>query len=473
MLYKGGTLGVLLGSQSEAEKRFINVERFSRLLPIQLMAYIVKGDRAADNSISWVAYIAKGLHMVHNITALTPQFTQLATLYNDAQYRLSVVDLLLLSGAVWMSEFASSSPKESNQHYILVCAEGLRIWASVFNTALQTELERGDQFVWYDTLLTHHKVVEVISIPLDALQVFKNLYGSGFNDSSGKVIRSAVAVLNVFYYMCFSEEVVSHLISFPTFSNGEIFELFLAILKPGSTFPQDTLFIQQTLRVLYSLFEKESPCFLDIVARNNITQKHMEEIIRITIGMANGLLGGYNTPITSVPMEAFRLLELLSDDSNFKNNVITGATPLLLRLLSPSSNAIISIFTNPLTSPPPISPVSSAILTYNQVEVMVFLFRIVGNLHCFNEAVSKTEDRGRFLQAVVDVLDSPSSRHLNGSGTTINSKNVLENINYLFVKFSEEDHVYGTNSEELELFGNFADELQKMLDSHHTNSSAS
>jgi len=160
-------------------------------------------------------------------------------------------------------------------------------------------------------------------------------------------------------------------------------------------------------------------------------------------------------------LDSFKLIEILSDDSNFKNEVISRATPLLLQLLSFPPPTLEALFTAP---PTPASPQQL------QRDFMIVVFRVVGNLHCFNEHLCKPEDKGLFLRATVAEMTKyplPSSSTLPSDtkdikqNSEINPTHVLANLNFLLHRLIMERQVYHLNTEELDLVTSYTEALQQ------------
>lgn len=83
-----------------------------------------------------------------------------------------------------------------------------------------------------------------------------------------------------------------------------------------------------------------------------------------------------------VKVEAVKLLEILSDDQNYKHDIITKGTNLILKFLSRAPQQFADQFSN------------------SDRDVIIVLFKAVGNLHC---RANKTDDKNKFLNQVVDV----------------------------------------------------------------------
>jgi hypothetical protein len=159
-------------------------------------------------------------------------------------------------------------------------------------------------------------------------------------------------------------------------------------------------------------------------------------------------------------MESFKLIEILSDDSNFKNEVISLTTPLLLKFLSFPPSTLETLFSHPPTPPATTAPPQQL-----QRDFMIVVFRIVGNLHCFNESVCKAEDKGMFIRATVAEMAkcahyTTTDKHAKHD---IQPSHVVTNLNFLLKRLISEHQVYHLNTEELDLVTSFTHELQLAL----------
>lgn len=192
----------------------------------------------------------------------------------------------------------------------------------------------------------------------------------------------------------------------------------------------------------------------------------MQGIISTVTQMSSLILDSATCGPSSI--ESFKLIEILSDDSNFKNEVISRATPLLLKLLSFPPSTIESLFTLPPT------PTGTTATNTQQLQrdFMIVVFRVVGNLHCFNESVCKAEDEGMFLRATVAEIAARNNTNNNNNNHTINPNNVITNLTFLLSKLSAERQVYHLNTEELELVTSFFQALQQSLSSSSDSNSS-
>eukprot|EP00026_Physarum_polycephalum_P004767 Phypoly_transcript_04791.p1 GENE.Phypoly_transcript_04791~~Phypoly_transcript_04791.p1 ORF type:complete len:620 (+),score=115.73 Phypoly_transcript_04791:183-2042(+) len=538
---EGGALGVFLGDSNN--KQAINIEKVASSLPRHLLAHIVMGDRnftlthpgMAANG--WLAYTAKGLHLINCFVSLEWSYPRLAAVQRGLEHRSCILDLLLLAGAVWNTELAGAT---TFPHYVL-CAEGIRLTSAALSAALQHDLDRGAEsnkpkptdsssssstttpspssppvhsdtpsnngnhsasngnpsssnlpdssalpysYEWYDALIIHPKIYTFTSLPVDTISLLQQVTSKALlasPDHVPKLCRSFHTQLEAFYLMCCSEEFVGQLLLHPVFVKGELLAILqqalhlwnrpwtaaskqaltasggIAVASAANAFhPNEPIasVVTQILRVLYVLFEKENPCFLDAVAASATAFQHMQAIITTVTQMSSRILDIDECWGPNV-LESFKLIEILSDDSNFKNQVIARVTPLLFQLLSLPPATLSTLFT---VTPTP--------HTHQQLrrDFMIVVFRVVGNLHCFNEALCKPEDKGLFLRTTATEMtkhslnSNPESKNLE-----IRPANVLTNLNFLLHRLITDRQVYHLNTEELDLVTSFTESLQHSL----------
>ena len=182
------------------------------------------------------------------------------------------------------------------------------------------------------------------------------------------------------------------------------------------------------------------------------TFQHMQTIISTVTQMSSRILDTATCGPSAI--ESFKLIEILSDDSNFKNEVISRATPLLLQLLSFPPPTVEALFTTP---PTPASPQQL------QRDFMIVVFRVVGNLHCFNEHLCKPEDKGLFLRTTAEEFLTLNPN--NKQSGEINPIYVLANLNFLLRRLIMERQIYHLNTEELDLVTSFTESLPQFLPS--------
>lgn len=244
-------MGVFLGDN--ANKKAINIERIAGALPRHLLAHIVMGEKhfllshPTKTGTGWLAYIAKGLHLLNCFISLEYLHPRLALIQRGLEQRSCVLDLLLLAGSVWNTELAGAV---AFSHYVL-CAEGIRLTSAALATALQQDLDRGAEsnksttsislngnnnsnggipylYEWYDALIIHPKLNTFISLPIDTINLLQNVTFKALQSSPDhvpKLCRSFHTQLESFYLMCCSEEFIGQLLLHPIFLEGELLRL--------------------------------------------------------------------------------------------------------------------------------------------------------------------------------------------------------------------------------------------------------
>ncbi len=288
-------------------RQVVNMEKFASSLPRHLLAHIVLGERQFNHSHStaasngWLAYIAKGLHLMNCLITLEYHYPRLAAIQRGLEQRACVLDLLMLAGAVWNTELAGAS---TFSHYVL-CAEGIRLTSAALSTALQFDIDNnsnnsnnntnnanntnntnntnnsnnsnnsnsnnnkntpnatpnsginpphtngtelngffnnnkasihnngatttttsgGYQFEWYDALVVHPKLSLFIALPVDALDLLQQVTKRAIESSPDhvtKLCRSFHTLLEAFYLMCCSEELVAQMMQHNSFLGGNL-----------------------------------------------------------------------------------------------------------------------------------------------------------------------------------------------------------------------------------------------------------
>jgi len=90
---------------------------------------------------------------------------------------------------------------------------------------------------------------------------------------------------------------------------------------------------------------------------------------------------------------------------------------------------------------------------------MIVLFKIIGNLHCFNIELSKMQDQNRFLWSVVNLCKSKP----NDLRNTEDTGNLLQNLGFLLEQPEFSKHSTEVNEEDVNLVKDLLDLLQNQL----------
>ena len=144
------------------------------------------------------------------------------------------------------------------------------------------------------------------------------------------------------------------------------------------------------MRLLVTLSEKNDPYFLDLVAEEPLFSI-MQDLIRIAASFYLCSLSRKTTN-SVVLYECLRVLELCCDDSTFKKVVIRWGAPVIVAALNLTEKGF------------------HVHLESNR-NLLVLLFRIIGNLHCFNPAISQKYEKDAFLHEVLAFLHPVSDNH--------------------------------------------------------------
>lgn len=114
-----------------------------------------------------------------------------------------------------------------------------------------------------------------------------------------------------------------------------LFEDLLKATRLCNSQVDDPRIIQQTYRLLTAFSEKEQPCFLDSVA--DFAQEQMGILISETSTRVANAFKSANYRGVARPLE---FLDVLADDSNFKNAVISTFGRVLIQILGQNPSMI-------------------------------------------------------------------------------------------------------------------------------------
>jgi len=224
----------------------------------------------------------------------------------------------------------------------------------------------------------------------------------------------------------------------PQFREGQLLDILNQILIE----PQRNHFITlYSLKIAYVLAEMENPCFLDFVAENPLRSKaismlcHIIDIIKDAMRKID-----LNDDTT---LEAFKVVEVFSDDSNFKSDVISSVTIAVVEFLSLPPQILSKAF----------------FLPGNSKLTMIVLFKIIGNLHCFNAELSKMQDQNKFLWSIVNLCRSKP----NDLRSNEDVNNLLLNLGFLLEQPEFSKHSTEVNEEDVHLVKDLLDLLQNQL----------
>ncbi|KAJ7568366.1 hypothetical protein O6H91_01G029400 [Diphasiastrum complanatum] len=515
----------------------VDMERLAAYLPTHLMAYIVSrisGPR--------LRYLLRGVRLLHSLGGLAlnhPKLEQI--LLQEVNTREQIIDFV-----IFLLVVLADAEQETRLGSILALFHSTLVACSLY---LLTTFVTPD---WRDVarvLLVHPKVDVFMDVAFDAVRRDIGLLQSKVRTLHNKlsknkttfsaaervaqtIVQQCEASLQVLQSLCEPQDFRDQLLKHKELcKNGGILRLVLATSKlqlPSSLQSSKTLVAafsrlkSKALAMLLKFCETESVSFLDEVAAN-LRSMHLAELIAgEVLGVVKCALlekpvklefpEDEKTPMGSLYINSMRLVDVLSDDSNFRPVVIEKITPALARLLAMDPNEFKSrwcggssalesakseadalllydpfhaagaamlntAFANTAMSSgnsgyAPEEPRTGCSLSVKQMqpdkyaqEQSTLLVKIFANLHCFNPVVCSADEKDRFLRTFIHcLLVGPLSPNNSAFFFTQEqtAARICNNLHVLLdhvASFSSEE----VNDEDVQLVSQFASTLHATL----------
>ena len=137
-------------------------------------------------------------------------------------------------------------------------------------------------------------------------------------------------------------------------------------------------------------FDNAAPAYLDsVIGVCSTAREKLGAIISATVNFVAAAVNARNWTLDAL-QSGLKLLELFADDSNFKADTARLVTPLLFApLFMLPETEINSIFNDRVCG---------------GRRTLEMLFRVAGNLHCYNPEVCKPTDKNAFARALTEEL---------------------------------------------------------------------
>ncbi|XP_044971166.1 nodulin homeobox isoform X2 [Hordeum vulgare subsp. vulgare] len=297
----------------------VDMEKLVSSLPLHLLAASLDAGRGSD-----LTYVLRGVRFLHCLSELATRHTKLEqVLLDDVKLAEQVMDLIFFVLSIlshWKKEdHLGASPFI---HSSLVAAS-LHLMTSYFSSQ------------WHELvhiLLTHPKVDIFMDVAFDSLH----------EDTRLLSVRLSTLGTKAFPELC---------------RNGGILSLSFTILKlgvpewlKGSTDIASSISRQKAkiLSILLQLCESESISYLDEVATlPKSMQLGLEvlDLLKTAFGRKQKPAAGSHDksyPMGSVLISALRLVDVFSDDSNFRSSFITNTIPFLTQILATPHDEFVS-----------------------------------------------------------------------------------------------------------------------------------
>ncbi|CAM6086571.1 unnamed protein product [Calypogeia fissa] len=526
-------------STTKGSSMRVDVQRLATSLPLHLLALVV-----STGPEPRFRYLLRGVRLLHSLSDLALRYPKLEQLLlHEVKLREQVLDFVIYMLIV----LASVEQEARVGSFIALLHAALVACCLYLLTAFVTR-------EWHDVvpvLLAHPKVEIFMDAAFDVVRRDIGLLQSKLRTlhiklASKKATLPAAervgeataqqceASLQVLQSLCqtqaFRDQLLHHT---ELCRRGGVLRLTLAVLKlqmPSSLQQSKSLvaFISRlkskALSMMLKFCETESVSFLDEIAAD-VRSMHLAELVagEILALVRSALLEeprrieateAEQNPMGSLHINAMRLADLLSDDSNFRNIVMDNTAPDLGTVLAAPPGVFASrwcegdiavnlakgemdatLIYDPFqaagaamlasakgaTAPASGGPGSSVhvleemdtgcVLSIESTspdhyarERSALLVKLFGNLYCYNPEVCSVEEKDRFLHMFVGCLQSgplhksDSSHFLTPEQTAVR---ICENLHVLLDHVVSSSHT--VNDEDLLLVSTFSDALHDAI----------
>ncbi|KAG6548375.1 hypothetical protein Mapa_010154 [Marchantia paleacea] len=517
----------------------VDVQRLATSLPLHLLASV-----ASTGAEPRFRYLLRGVRLLHSLSDLALRYPKLEQLLlHEVKLREQVLDLVIYMLIV----LASVEQEGRAGSFVALLHAALVACCLYLLTAFVTK-------EWHDVvpvILAHPKVDVFMDAAFDVVRRDIGLLQSKLRTlhiklASKKATLPAAervgeataqqceASLQVLQSLCQTQAFRDQLLHHKELcTRGGVLRLTLAVLKlnmPSSLQQSKSLvaFISRlkskALSMLLKFCETESVCFLDEVAAEPQSMQLAELVACEVLALVRSALleeprriedtETEQNPMGSLHINAMRLADLFSDDSNFRNLVMDGIAPDLGTVLAAPPGVFTSRWcegdiavnlakgemdailvydpfqaagaamiasvkgaTAPVSGSPggslqPLEEMETGcVLSIESTspdlyarERSALLVKLFANLTCFNPEVCSVDEKDRFLHVFVECLasgplmKSSSSHFLTPEQTAVR---ICENLYVLLDHVVSSSHT--VNDEDLSLVSQFSDALHHAI----------
>ncbi|KAL3699844.1 hypothetical protein R1sor_017866 [Riccia sorocarpa] len=519
----------------------VDIQRLATSLPLHLLASVVHSGAEPR-----FRYLLRGVRLLHSLSDLALRYPKLEQLLlHEVKLREQVLDLVIYMLIV----LASVEQEGKTGSFVALLHAALVTCCLYLLTAFVTK-------EWHDVvpvLLAHPKVDVFMDAAFDVVRRDIGLLQSKLRTlhlklASKKATLPAAervgeataqqceASLQVLQSLCQTQAFRDQLLHHKELcSRGGVLRLTLGVLKltmpSGSALQQSKSLIafisrlkSKALSMLLKFCETESVCFLDEVAADHRSMQLAELVAREILALVRSALleeprrveesETEQNPMGSLHINAMRLADLFSDDSNFRNLVMDNIAPDLGTVLAAApfvftsrwcegdiavnlakgemdailvydpfqaAGAAMIASAKGATAPVSGSPEGSAepleemdtgcVLSIESTspdlyarERSALLVKLFANLTCFNPEVCSEDEKDRFLHVFVNCLamgplsKSSSSHFLTPEQTAVR---ICENLHVLLDHVVSSSHT--VNDEDLLLVSQFSESLHHAI----------
>ncbi|XP_042462882.1 nodulin homeobox-like isoform X1 [Zingiber officinale] len=506
----------------------INMEKLAYSLPLHLIATLLSPEREMQ-----MGHVLRGVRLLHTLSDLASRHARLEQiLLDDTKLSEQVLDLVLFMLIILARHKEDNSVGSSAVLHSTLVACSLYILTSCLSSQ------------WHDlvhVLLAHPKADLFMDVAFDAVHEDIRILGTVLqtlsNELSGNISLLPAAGRTAHYICQQCEASLQFLLSLcqqklfqdrvlrnkELCKHGGILSLAYSILKlnvPHNL--EKSLDIvaaisrlkSKILSILLQLCESESLSYLDEVA-GSPKSMHLAkavaleflDLLRVTFRSEGKQLDGpqyRSNPTGLLLLNALRLADIFSDDSNFRSFFMTNSIPVLADILSvpheefslcwcslkipvveedatleydpfiaagvalisldnASENSHLAAFLLPeIDSTCPINFSGMPLATYAQQRIS-YLVKIIANLHVFVPNICEEEERDLFLNNFHKYLlqENPESLGHHSGFNIQKATRVCKNLGSLS-RYAISLTPNCLTDEDVLLLSKYADELQKL-----------
>ncbi|XP_011079763.1 nodulin homeobox isoform X2 [Sesamum indicum] len=452
----------------------VDLEKFARYLPLHLIAVIMSWER--DKST--FKYLLCGILLLHSMCDLAsrvPKFEQI--LLDDVKVSEQLIDLvfyiLVLLGAYRQEH--NNIPNDMVLLHSALVACSLKLLTVIVSPQFQEVAQ---------VLIAYHKVDIFMDATFSAVcidvQFLQTKLSEEHADSSANISPTAEETLNHLCQQCDSSlQFLQSLCQQKMFrecivknkelcGNGGVLILVQSVMSLKiSPLYSTSLYMasvsrlkSKALSILLYLCEAESVSYLDEVASNPGSQNLAKSTALQVLELLKKMFGIDSRPLIASPeiiypkgqleLNAMRLADVFSDDSNFRSFIMINFTEALAAIFLLPHGEFLSGWCSsdlPVCEDDAALDVPRSSYAHQRTSLLI---KVIANLHCFVPDVCQDE-KDHFLNKFVRFLQKGSQKLSNGFSsildpekTTTVSKNLgslLSHAESLVPRFLNEDDV--------------------------------
>ncbi|CAO2142588.1 unnamed protein product [Urochloa humidicola] len=503
---------VLQSKPEDGGPKQVDVEKLVSSLPLHLLAVCLELGQGLD-----AAYVLRGVRFLHSLCELASRHTRLEqVLLDDVKLSEQVMDLIFFLLTILAHRKKENNVGASPLVHASLVAASLHLLTSYFSSQWHELVHillahpKVDIFmdVAFDSL---HEDVRLLSIRLSAMGSSATPVGYLDCRLAHFICQQCEASLQFLMLLCQQKLFRDRILKNKELSrNGGILSLSHTILKlvipeclKGSTdlVASVSRLKAKILFILLQLCEAESVSYLDEVATSPNSMRLGQTLAQEVLNLLKTAFGrkqniatdshNKSCPMGSVHISALRLVDVFSDDSNFRSSFMINTVPFLTQILAiPHDDFVLSwcsvnlplIEEDANLDYDPFGATEVALLASDNVlteakanyscpfrpslHSMAYaqtrtscVVKIIANLHVFVPNICAEQERDLFLHNFQKYLVSGSSKQSADRPNDFKASKVCINLGSLsdYAKTLIPNFL---NEEDVQLLSDFSDKLQ-------------